>query len=166
MKLAVLTWPDPNLAKIAEPVEAMTPEIEKLIDDMIETMYASNGVGLAAPQVDKLIRLIVMDESGPDEREALQVYINPEIMEKEGSIDYEEGCLSLPQYLGKTKRFEKVTIKARNRNWEEITVTLDEFASIIVQHEMDHLEGKTIINYAGPLKRSLYQKKVKKWLQE
>jgi len=163
MKLEICTWPDEVLAKKAEPITEVTPEIKELIENMIETMYADDGVGLAAPQIGESIRLICVDQTGPKMREDLRVLINPEIVECEGEVDSEEGCLSCPEFTGTIKRKERVKVKALNEDGEEICIENDGFLSIILQHEIDHLNGITIADRAGRLKKTLYKKKAMKW---
>ena len=110
MKLEICTWPDDVLAAKAEPVAGITPELEKLIEDMVETMYEGDGVGLAAPQVGESIRLICVDQTGPKLRADLRVLINPEIVECDGEVESEEGCLSCPEFSGTVMRKERVKV--------------------------------------------------------
>lgn len=165
-KLPVFTYPEPVLAKKAQPVTEITPEIAMLIEDMIETMYESDGVGLAAPQVGKSIRLITLDESGPKERKSPMVLINPEFVEQTGVKESEESCLSLPTFSCKVKRFETVTVKGLDRKGEAIEIKAEGLLAIILQHEIDHLEGKTLVDHASRLKRTMYDSKVKKWRKD
>jgi peptide deformylase len=165
-KLPVLTYPDPVLAKVAAPVGEITPEIAKLIEDMMQTMYESDGVGLAAPQVGASIRLITLDETGPKERKSPMVVLNPEIVECAGSKESEESCLSLPTFSCKVKRYECVTMKGKNEKGEDIEIKAEGLLAVILQHEMDHLEGKTLVDHASRLKRTMYDSKVKKWRKD
>jgi peptide deformylase len=165
-KLPVFTYPEPVLAQKAQPVVEITPEIAMLIEDMIETMYESDGVGLAAPQVGKSIRLITLDESGPKERKSPMVLINPEFVEQAGVKESEESCLSLPTFSCKVKRFETVTVRGLDRKGETIEIKAEGLLAIILQHEIDHLEGKTLVDHASRLKRTMYDSKVKKWRKD
>jgi peptide deformylase len=165
-KLPVLTYPDPVLAKKAEPVGEITPELTTLIEDMIQTMYESDGVGLAAPQVGHSIRLITIDETGPKERQAPMVFINPERVAGEGTRESEESCLSLPTFSCKVKRYDTVTVRGMNEKGEAVEVAAEGLLAIILQHEMDHLEGKTLVDHASRLKRTMYDSKVKKWRKD
>ncbi len=165
-KLPVFTYPEPVLAKKAQPVAEITPEIGMLIEDMIETMYENDGVGLAAPQVGKSIRLITLDESGPKERKSPMVLINPEFVEQTGVKESEESCLSLPTFSCKVKRYETVTVRGLDRKGEAIEIKAEGLLAIILQHEIDHLEGKTLVDHASRLKRTMYDSKVKKWRKD
>lgn len=163
MKLDIVTWPDEVLEGKAESVE-ITPELEELIEDMIETMYESDGVGLAAPQVGRSVRLICVDQTGPKERAELRVYINPEIVERgEEMVESEEGCLSCPDLAVKVDRHERVKVKALDREGNEVCVDAEGFLAIVLQHEIDHLDGVTLADRLGRLKKGLYKKKAMKW---
>lgn len=163
MRLNILTYPDPELKKVSRPVEKITPELETLIDDMVETMYEDDGVGLAAPQIGQKIRLITVDQTGPRERGDLMVLINPEIVEEEGKVDSTESCLSTPAFSTTIKRSETVVVTAMNEKGEDVRIEADALLAIILQHEIDHLNGVTIVDRSGRLKRVMYDKKVKKW---
>jgi peptide deformylase len=151
-QLLILEYPDPRLKKVASPVTAFTPEIEKLVRDMAETMYAAPGVGLAATQVDVHKRVIVIDIS--DARDQLQVFINPELVAAEGEAECEEGCLSVPGYYDKVTRAARVTVRAQNARGEPFELTTDGLLAVCIQHEMDHLEGKVFVEKLSPLKRA------------
>ncbi|WP_319470781.1 peptide deformylase [uncultured Pseudodesulfovibrio sp.] len=163
MKLEICTWPDEVLAKNAEPIAEITPELEELIENMIETMYEGDGVGLAAPQIGKSIRLICVDQTGPKVKGDLRVLINPEIVECDGEVDSDEGCLSCPEFAAKVKRFERVKVNAMDREGKDVCIETDGFLAIILQHEIDHLNGVTIADKAGRLKKAMYKKKAMKW---
>lgn len=165
-KLPILTYPDPVLANVSAKVSEITPEIATLINDMMQTMYESDGVGLAAPQVGANIRLITLDETGPKERKSPMVVINPLITECAGSKESEESCLSLPTFSCKVKRYECVTVTGINEKGEDIEITAEGLLAVILQHEMDHLEGKTLVDHASRLKRTMYDSKVKKWRKD
>lgn len=139
---------DPVLRKATTPVEKVTPEIRELISNMFDTMYAAEGIGLAAPQVGRTERIAVMDVEGQK-----FAFINPEIVEKEGSIRGEEGCLSIPEVFGDVTRSSRVVVRALNENGEEIEAEGTELLSRCMQHEIDHLDGKLFIDYLSMLKR-------------
>jgi len=165
-KLPVRTYPDPVLAQKALPVGEITPEISQLIRDMIQTMYESDGVGLAAPQVGMSLRLITIDETGPKERAKPMVFLNPVLSDLAGSKESEESCLSLPTFTCIVKRAESLTLRAMNEKGEDVELKAEGLLAVILQHECDHLEGKTLVNHASRLKRTMYDTKVKKWLKD
>jgi len=165
-KLPIRTYPDPVLAQKAAPVAEITPEIRQLMADMVQTMYESDGVGLAAPQVGHAIRLITIDETGPKERKNPLVILNPVLVDGAGSKESEESCLSLPTFTCMVKRFESVTARGQNEKGEDIEIKAEGLLAIILQHECDHLEGKTLVNHASRLKRTMYDTKVKKWKKD
>lgn len=158
--LPILEFPDERLRKKALAVEEITPEIVTLVDDMLETMYAAPGIGLAATQVNVQLRIIVMDLS--EEKNEPIVLINPEILNKSGTEESEEGCLSVPGFYEKVTRAEAVKIKGLGRNGESISMDAEGLLAVCVQHEIDHLEGKLFVDYLSPLKRQLARRKVKK----
>ena len=161
--LNILEYPDPRLKKIASPVAAVTPEIQKLVRDMAETMYAAPGVGLAATQVNVHKRVIVIDISTT--RDDLLVLINPEILASEGEIETEEGCLSVPGYYDKVTRAAKVTVRAQNLQGEWFEETGEELLARAFQHETDHLNGKLYISHLSALKRDLIKRKIRKLMK-
>ncbi len=163
MKLEICTWPDDVLSAKAKPIEKVTPELKELVENMIETMYDSDGVGLAAPQIGESIRLICVDQTGPKLRGDLRVLINPEIVECDGEVESEEGCLSCPELTVKVKRKERVKVKALDLDGKEVCVDTDGFLSIILQHEIDHLDGVTLADRTGRLKQAMYKKKAMRW---
>jgi peptide deformylase len=158
--LTVLHYPDERLRTIAKPVAAVTAETRQLVADMLETMYAENGIGLAATQVNVHQRVVVIDLS--EDRNQPQVFINPEITEKSGDTTYEEGCLSVPQNYANVERAAEITLKAQDTdgNWFELKA--DGLLAICLQHELDHLVGKLFIDYLSPLKRDRIKKKLEK----
>lgn len=158
--LPILEFPDERLRKKAKPVEAITPEISKLVDDMLETMYDAPGIGLAANQVNVQLRVIVMDLS--ENKDEPIVLINPEIVDKSGTEESEEGCLSVPGFYEKVCRAEAVNVKGLDREGQAISIAADGLLAVCIQHEMDHLEGKLFVDYLSPLKRQLARRKVKK----
>lgn len=159
--LEIKIYPDPVLKKKCEPVKKVTKEIGRLLDDMAETMYAAPGVGLAAPQVGILKRVLVIDCLWGKEEGKKELYqlVNPKIVQKEGEIEWEEGCLSIPGFLQKMIRSQKVVVEALNREGKPIIVEGTDLLAVCLQHEIDHLEGKLIIDKASRLKRQLYLEK-------
>lgn len=158
----ILHFPDPRLRNKAVPVENVTPEILALIEDMAETMYAAPGVGLAATQIGESHRIFLIDIAGEDEPSDLRVFINPEIVAREGSTTFEEGCLSFPGVTEEIKRSDRVTVRALDRNGKPFELTADGLLAIAVQHEHDHLDGVLMIDHVGPLKKRLMTRKVQK----
>ena len=158
--LQVLHYPDERLRKVAKPVAQVTSDIKQIVDDMFETMYAEEGIGLAATQVDIHQRIIVIDVS--EERNERLVLINPEILTKCGETGIEEGCLSIPEQRALVPRAEKVSVRALNREGEQFELDADGLLAICIQHEIDHLEGKLFIDYLSPLKRQRIRQKLEK----
>ena len=155
-KLPVRTFPDPVLKEIASPVEKFDDDLVTLVRDMAETMYAEDGVGLAAPQVGVSKRLVVIDVGDSDTRgKELLVLVNPEIIAREGAIEWEEGCLSLPGMTVKTRRSANVTVKALDAHGTPFEIEGDELLAIALQHELDHLEGVLLLDKASPIKRRM-----------
>lgn len=163
MPLEILKYPNEILARKAEKVPAVTPEIRELAAGMAETMYANQGIGLAAPQVGASIRLIVIDLSGPDKREALMTLVNPVITAASGEQEDEEGCLSVRNYRTVVKRAANVTVEAQDLDGQPLTIEADELLAVCLQHEIDHLEGVLFIDRISRLKRAMYDKRVKRW---
>lgn len=158
----ILHYPDPRLRQKAQPVTTVTPEIEKLIEDMAETMYAAPGVGLAATQIGEPHRIFIVDIAAEDEPSNLMVFINPEITSTDGSQTGAEGCLSFPGVTEDVKRAAKVTIRAMDRKGKPFELEADELLAVAVQHELDHLEGVLMIDHLGMLKKRIIQKKMQK----
>jgi len=158
--LTVLEFPDKRLRKKADKVTVFGEKIESLIADMLETMYDSKGVGLAATQVDVHQRVIVIDVS--EEKDEPIYLINPEIMEQKGQEESEEGCLSVPGFYENVKRAEQVVIKASDKQGKPFELEADKLLSVCIQHEMDHLEGKLFVDYLSPLKRQRIKGKLDK----
>mgnify|MGYP001092982014 CR=1 FL=1 len=158
--LNILNYPDPRLHTVAKPVKEVDANIRRLIDDMAETMYAAPGIGLAATQVNQHIQLLIIDTS--ETKDALQVFINPTIIEKNGERAFEEGCLSVPGVYESVTRAETVTVEALDRNGEKFTLHAEGLLSVCIQHEMDHLLGKVFVEYLSPLKRSRIKNKMLK----
>lgn len=162
--LAILNYPDARLHTVAKPILMVNDEIRALINDMAETMYAAPGIGLAATQVDKHIQLLLVDTS--KEQNNLQVFINPKIVAKSGSQDYEEGCLSVPGVYETVTRAENITVEALDANGKKFKLNADGLLSVCVQHEMDHLLGKVFVEYLSPLKRNRIKAKMLKHNRE
>lgn len=158
--LPILHYPDPRLHTIAAPVKTVDDRIRKLINDMAETMYAAPGVGLAATQVDVHERLLIIDIS--DARDGLLAFVNPEIVERSGEVETEEGCLSVPGIFDQVTRAERVTVRALNREGEPFTLEADGLLAVCIQHEIDHLDGKVFVEYLSRLKQSRIAAKMKK----
>jgi len=152
-RLSILRYPDPRLYTVARPVTEVDARIRRLVDDMLETMYEAEGVGLAATQVDVHERVIVIDTS--DARDEPLVLINPELIEtSDEMILGDEGCLSVPEIYDKVPRHARVRVRARDRSGETRELAAEGLLSVAVQHEMDHLLGKVFVDYLSPLKRS------------
>ena len=162
----VLTYPHPRLKMKAEPIAEITPEIRELAADMVKTMYKNDGIGLAAPQVGELIRLITVDITGPDVQGGLQILVNPELELLGEEIESEEGCLSVEEYRAPVTRFSRVRVKAMDLDGNPLAFEAEDLLAICLQHECDHLEGRLFIDRISRLKRSLYDSKVKKWARQ
>ena len=165
MILEVLQYPDPRLHEVAKPVTEITPELAELARNMVETMYAEKGIGLAAPQVGELVRLIVVDVKDPEEEPDPKIFINPEITPLGGSIVCEEGCLSVPDYRAEVERVERIHVRALNLDGKTVEFEADDIFAICLQHEVDHLDGKLFIDRISRLKRSLYAASMRKRLK-
>ncbi|MBG2916270.1 peptide deformylase [Proteus terrae] len=158
--LHVLHYPDERLRTIAKPVEKVDAEIQKIVDDMFETMYLEEGIGLAATQVNIHQRIIVIDVS--ETRDQRLVLINPELLDADGDTGIEEGCLSVPEQRAFIPRAEYVKVKALDYNGQPFELEADDLLAICIQHEMDHLVGKLFVDYLSPLKRQRIRQKVEK----
>ena len=159
-RLTILEYPDPRLRARAVPVDAVDTPLRELIDDMLETMYAANGIGLAATQVDVHRRLLVADVS--EGRNEPRVFINPEILRLDGTTRSQEGCLSVPGFFDEVERAESVRVRALGRNGKPFEVELDGLLAICLQHEIDHLDGKLFVDYLSEMKRQRVRKKLEK----
>ena len=160
--LTILEYPDPRLRKVAAPVAAVTPEIEKLVADMAETMYAAPGIGLAAPQIGVPLRIFVIDLSVGRDPKGLHVLINPEFVEVEGVQLEEEGCLSLPSFNATVVRPSRVVVKSLDRNGGEQTTEGTGLLARAFQHEMDHLDGALFVDRLRGIKREMIVRRIKK----
>ena len=161
-KLKILKFPDPRLRTVAQKVTKFDKSLEKLANDMLHTMYEDNGIGLAASQVDRHIRLIVMDLS--EERDDPRVFINPEykILDNESLASFEEGCLSIPGFSEEIIRPDKIELTWQDLEGKTHTDRPNGLLTICIQHEMDHLEGKLMVDYISPIKRDRIRKKLQK----
>ncbi len=178
MKLEILTYPNPLLREVSEPVTEFGPELKTLIDDMLETMYDANGIGLAAAQVGKLLQLLVVDtrtrdlDSSREDNDDLTslekkirqplILINPEIIKGEGKTTFDEGCLSVPSFFETVERFEKIEVKAFDSDGKEFKFETDGLLAICIQHEMDHLDGTLFIDHISFTKSNKIKNTIKK----
>lgn len=156
----ILHYPDKRLREPGKKVEAVTPEIKALIDDMAETMYAAPGVGLAATQIGEALQLFVIDIADTDEPSDLRVFINPQILESHGEIVWQEGCLSFPGVQEDIDRSAKVRVRAQDRNGKWFELEAEGLLAVAIQHEYDHLQGVLMIDHMGPLKKRLTHRKM------
>lgn len=162
----ILHYPDKRLRERGDRVEAVTPELQRLIDDMAETMYAAPGVGLAATQIGEKLQLFIIDiadESSPSE---LRVFVNPEILERTGDISWQEGCLSFPGVQEEVDRAAHVRVRAQDRDGKWFELEAEGLLAVAIQHEYDHLQGVLMIDHMGPLKKRLTHRKMVKRAEE
>ena len=162
--LKILHYPDPRLHTVAKPVSEFGAELRQLAADMAETMYAAPGIGLAATQVDRHIRLIVVDIS--ERKDALLTLVNPRILMKEGEAVHEEGCLSVPGIYDKVTRAEHIRVQARDLAGETFEMDADGLLAVCIQHEIDHLDGKVFVEYLSRLKQTRIRQKLLKQARE
>ena len=178
MKLEILTYPNPILREVSEPVTEFGPELKKIADDMLETMYDANGIGLAAIQVGKPIQMLVIDTRPRDlessryenedqtelERKIKQplILVNPEIVNGTGKTTFDEGCLSVPSFFETVERFDVVEVRAKDLNGKEFTIKTDGLLAICIQHEMDHLKGMLFIDHISFTKSNRIKNQIKK----
>jgi len=162
--LSILQYPDERLYKVAKTVEVIDQATRKLARDMAETMYSAPGIGLAATQVDKHIRLIVIDIS--ENHDDLKVFINPELLSSRGEKENEEGCLSVPGIYEKVRRAEFITVRAQDENGKSFTLEAEGLMAVCIQHEMDHLMGHVFVEYLSHLKQTRIRAKLKKQRRE
>jgi peptide deformylase len=158
--LPILHYPNPRLRLHARPVEAITDEIRQLAADMLETMYAAPGIGLAATQVDRQVRLIVIDVTKTKDQPLC--LINPEILDREGEEEMEEGCLSVPGFYEVVRRADKVRVRYLSLDGQEMVIDADGLLAVCIQHEIDHLDGKLFVDYLSMLKRNRIRRKLEK----
>jgi len=162
----ILKFPDPTLLNVSGPVQNIDGGIDALVQDMVETMYAAPGIGLAAPQVGEGQRIIVLDIDGENPGKRLLKLINPVIAEREGKIVWEEGCLSVYDFNAEVTRAKRVLVKAWTPDQKEIEVEGEDLLAVALQHEIDHLDGKLFIDRISRLKRDLYRRRIKRHLRE
>ncbi|MBV1878551.1 MAG: peptide deformylase [Pseudomonadales bacterium] len=158
--LDILEFPDSRLRTVAKPIKNVTPKIRQLADDMLQTMYLAPGIGLAASQVNVHQRLIVIDIS--EEKNQPLVMINPQIIQQEGSIESDEGCLSVPGYYEPVSRYSSIRVTALDQNGNPFEIEAEELLAICIQHELDHLDGKLFVDFISKTKRQLIRKKLLK----
>ena len=164
MILDILKYPNKKLRTVAKEVEAVNGDIKQLVNDMFETMYAAPGIGLAATQVNFHQRIIVIDVS--DDCDQPLCLINPEIIEKSGEIEYEEGCLSVPNYYENVKRANEIKVRALNEKGVSFEIEANEMLAVCIQHEMDHLMGILFVDHLSKLKQKRLKKKAEKQSQK
>jgi peptide deformylase len=159
---SILRYPDPRLRNAGVPVTEFTPELGRLIDDMAETMYAAPGVGLAATQIGAPVQVFVVDCAAEGEPSDLRVFVNPRIVESEGEVSSDEGCLSFPGAREEIERNAKVRVCAQDRSGASFELEAEGLLAIAIQHEYDHLQGVLMIDHLGPLKKRLLHRKMVK----
>ena len=164
--LDICKYPDPVLLKKAKPVIKLDDELKKLIGDMIDTMYQAPGIGLAANQIGRPIRIIVFDITPKDQERQPSVLVNPEVIESEGEQTLEEGCLSVPEYYSDVKRSARVKVRGQDLEGNPVEVCGEGLLATVLQHEIDHLDGILFIDRISALKRTLYKKRVQKKLKK
>ncbi len=161
----IFEYPAPVLRQRTKSITTFDEALQKLAEDMAETMYDAPGIGLAAPQIGESLKLIVIDTStNKEEAKEFMAMVNPEIVEKEGSQFDEEGCLSVPDLTSKVKRYKKITVAYQDLDGNSHLTVAEDRLAVVLQHEIDHINGILFLDHLSPLKRALYNKKVKKWL--
>jgi peptide deformylase len=156
-------YPDQVLRRISKPVKEMSPEIKELVDDMLETIHTTPGVGLAAVQVGVLLRIVTIDPSLGEDPSQVLVLINPEIKELEGRVIFEEGCLSVPEFYAEIERSEKIEVRGLDIEGKSLEFTTEGLLARIIQHEVDHLNGKLFIDHLPKVRRDVFKRK---WIKE
>ncbi len=164
--LPICIYPDPVLRQKAQRVKNIDNDIQRLIDDMVETMYNAPGIGLAANQVGRPLSVLVIHIQREESEYGLIVLINPEMVSSRGETTFEEGCLSVPEYYANVARHEEVVVRGLDRRGEEIEITAGGLLAIALQHEMDHLEGKLFIDRISPIARDIFKRRWKKKSKE
>ncbi|MDF1526531.1 MAG: peptide deformylase [bacterium] len=160
--LSIRTYPDPVLRRECKPAEPGGAELNKLAEDMLETMYAAPGVGLAAPQVGVSLKMIVVDVGVALGEKDPIVFLNPEIVNSSEVIAFEEGCLSLPEFTVEVERARVLEVKYQDLEGKEKTLTAEDFLSVAIQHEMDHLEGRLLLDHTSAIRRQIYHRQARK----
>jgi peptide deformylase len=166
MVRTILHYPDKRLRERGKKIEAVTPELRQLIDDMAETMYAAPGVGLAATQIGETLQLFIIDIADAEEPSDLRVFINPEILESTGELTWQEGCLSFPGVTEEIDRSARVRVRAQDRDGKTFELEAEGLLAVAIQHEYDHLQGLLMIDHMGPLKKRLTHRKMVKRAEE
>ncbi len=164
--LKIRKFPDPVLKEAAEPVANIDGNLNSFIESMVQTMYAAPGVGLAAPQVGESTRIVVLDADHENPGKHLLKLVNPEIVEAEGSVIWEEACLSVIDYTAEVKRASRVLVRAYTPDQKEISVEAEDLLAVALQHEIDHLDGRLFIDRISRIKRELYRRKLQKLIKE
>jgi peptide deformylase len=164
--LQIRKFPHPDLKRPAKPVENIDGGLNSFIESMVQTMYAAPGVGLAAPQVGRSSRIIVLDTDHKNPGKRLLKLLNPRVVEAEDSIVWEEGCLSVIDYTAEVKRARKVLVRAYTPEEKEVEIEAEDLLAVALQHEIDHLDGKLFIDRISRIKRELYRRKLAKLLRE
>jgi len=162
----ILHYPDERLREKGERIEVVTDEVRALIDDMAETMYAAPGVGLAATQIGEAVQLFVVDTAEEGAPSDFRVFINPEILEREGELTWSEGCLSFPGVNEEIERAAKVRVRALDRDGKPFELEAEGLLAVAIQHEFDHLQGVLMIDHMGPLKKRMTHRKMLKRAEE
>jgi peptide deformylase len=164
--LPICTYPDPVLREKARCVDDIDNGIQRLIDDMIDTMHQAPGIGLAANQVGRPLSVLVIDIQREECEYGLIVLINPELLSARGEITFDEGCLSVPEYFANVKRHEEVVVCGLDREGKKIEIAAAGLLAVVLQHEMDHLEGKLFIDRLSPITRDIFKRRWKKKVKE
>jgi len=164
--LEILKYPEPRLSRVARPVKKITDETQRLVLDMLDTMYAAPGIGLAAPQVGESLRIVVLDVDHENPERQVYKLINPVIKRAEGEVVWEEGCLSVVDFTAEVKRAAQIEIEAIDENESPVKFAAEGLLAVAIQHEIDHLDGKLFIDRISRLKRDLYTRKRKKQLRD
>ncbi|MEJ5365187.1 MAG: peptide deformylase [Desulfosoma sp.] len=164
--LDICVYPDPVLREKARPIDIVDGAVRKLMDDMAETMYNAPGIGLAANQVGRPVRLIVIDLQREEDPHGLIMLVNPEIIEASGELIWEEGCLSVPEFFAQVQRHENVVVRGLNADGKPVEIRADGLLAVVLQHEIDHLNGRLFIDHLNPIKRDMFKRKWKKRLLE
>ena len=164
--MEIITYPDPILTKMAEPVANIDGDIQNLIDNMSNLMYQASGIGLAANQVGVAKRVIIFDINYKEKGKDLTILINPTIILAEDRIVFEEGCLSVPDFHGEIPRKKYLKVRGIDRSGKPIDIEAEDLTAICIQHEIDHLDGTLIFDHVSHLKRTLYKRKVEKLIKQ
>ncbi len=162
----IFQYPDPVLRQETAIIDKFDDNLKALADEMAETMYDAPGIGLAAPQIGESVKLIVVDTSKQEDGRDFMAMVNPEIVEHQGSQIDDEGCLSVPELTSKVQRFKKIKVAYQDLDGQPQELTVEDRFAVVLQHEIDHLNGILFLDHLSSLKRNLYKKKVKKWLKK